>query len=357
MTENIYRNFTLNNSLAAISAVPLENQTLATDGKNCIIHQIDTCGRDMGCKTTLRPLRRLRNYSFDCTFTALGCCNDKTLYFLDSNLTEAGAVRLDTRGLLNCRSFSGYYSHHSCGCNNGCNGGCNSGCNGGCNNGCNNGCNGGCNNGCNGGCNSGCNGGCSNGCNGGCNGGCNSGCNSGCNNGCGNGCNSGNNKRNGGCSSGSGGICNNGGSCNNNFSMLCTWDCGLGSEPFSELTDASLTQIGNETYIVGVFPKGAYLFDLNGNLAEQLCKTDGSEILTDFIHLQNGIFAMSTICGNLRTVTVYNNGNTQSSILDRCHSLRMLIAHNGEIYGLFGQNYIYNRIMKIYSGGFNLPRA
>ena len=311
MTENIYRNFTLNNSLAAISATPLENQTLATDGTNCIIHQIDANGRNMGCINTLRALRRLRNYSFNCTYTALGCCNDKTLYFLDENLTETGAVRLDTRSLLNCRILNGYYSFSNCGCNSGCN---NSGCGSGCSNGCNNGCGNNCNNGC--------------GSSGGCGNGCNSGCNSGCNNGCNIGC-----------------------------SMLCTWDCGLGSEPFSELTDASLTQIGNETYIVGVFPKGAYLFDLNGRLTEQLCKTEGSEILTDFIHLPSGIFAMSTLCGNLRTVTVHDNGNIQSCILDRSHTLRMLIDVNGEIHGLFGQNYIYNLIMKIYSGGLNLPRG
>ena len=134
----------------------------------------------------------------------------------------------------------------------------------------------------------------------------------------------------------------------------CGCGCTCNCEDFGELTDASLTKIGSEIFIIGVFRNGAYLFDNSGKRLTKLCATSQSEILTDFISLGNDVFAMSTIDVNTRTITIRDNGHESSAILDRMYTLRMLFEHNGEIYGLFGKNYIYNRIIKIYSNGLLL---
>lgn len=127
--------------------------------------------------------------------------------------------------------------------------------------------------------------------------------------------------------------------------------CSCGCEDFGEMTDASLTTIGNEIFIIGVFRSSAYLFDSTGKRLTKLCGAVGEEILTDFISLGNDIFSMSTLNKSVRTVTVRDNGRESSAILERGHTLRMLFEHEGDIYGLFGKNYIYNRIIKIYSDG------
>lgn len=237
MADNIYRNFILNNSLAAISAVALDDITLATDGQECKIHEFDVAGNFNEYHCTARAYRRLRVNDQTCLTTALGCCNSAKVYFLSDRFRENDYVELDT----SCE--------HNCGC-----------------------------------------------------------------------------------------VC--------------------GCEDFSELTDASITVVGNEELIVGAFRKSAYLFDMDGRRLTRLCTADDGEILTDFISLGNGIYAMGTLCGNTQTVTVSDNGNTQSAILSRGYTLRMLIPDGSEIYGLFGRNYIYNRIIKIYSNGIlSLPRV
>ena len=117
------------------------------------------------------------------------------------------------------------------------------------------------------------------------------------------------------------------------------------------LTDAIQVCIGNNAFILGAFDNGAYLFDSNGKRMTQLCSTDNGESLTDFITFGDEKYAMSTLCGNKRTVTVSDSGTVQSAILGKGFSLRMLLAENGIVYGLFGRNYIYNQIIPIYSDG------
>ncbi len=132
-------------------------------------------------------------------------------------------------------------------------------------------------------------------------------------------------------------------------------NCGSGG---SEIQDASLVCIGNEVFIVAAFSKGAFLFDSRGKRVTRLCSTENNEILTDFISLGNNVYAMCTLCGRTQTITVSDNGNTLSSILQSPFTLRMLIPKGDEIYGLFGENYIYNKIYKIYSEGrLSLPRG
>lgn len=132
--------------------------------------------------------------------------------------------------------------------------------------------------------------------------------------------------------------------------------CSKGCDDLSEVTDASLTFIGEERFIVAAFRKSAYLFDMNGRRLTRLCSAEADEILTDFISAGNGVFAMSTLRNSTRTVTVSDNGKIFTGILDPSYSLRMIFYFNGDIYGLFGRGYIYNYICRIYSDGeFSLP--
>lgn len=235
MTENTQKSFTLYNRLAAISAQPLCDRIIATDGLNCNIYLVNEnrCCNEFIC--TVRPYRRLRT-ACDGGYTALSCCGNNNLYFLDNSFCENEYVMLN--------------STESCNCNERC------------------------------------------------------------------------------CSS-------------------------LGS-----LTDAMQVCIGSNTFIIGSFTHGAYLFDSNGKRLTQLCSTDKCEELTDFITFGDEKYAMSTICGSKQTVTVNDSGTLLSATLDRSYILRMLLAENGTVYGLFGRNYIYNRLIPIYSNGqLILPKA
>ncbi len=122
------------------------------------------------------------------------------------------------------------------------------------------------------------------------------------------------------------------------------------------LTDASLTTVGNERFIVGAFENNAYLFDMSGKRLTRLCTAEKDEIITDFVSVANEIFALSTLKNGLRTFTVVDGGKEFSGIVNKNYSLRMIFSIGRDIYALFGQSYIYNRIVRIYSDGiFSLP--
>ena len=125
---------------------------------------------------------------------------------------------------------------------------------------------------------------------------------------------------------------------------------------YSELVDASVAYVGETAFFIGVFSKGAYLFDSDGKRLTRLCKTDKNESLLDFISFGNEKYAMCTLKNGIRTITISENKSTQSAILSSDISFKMLIADNEVVYGLFSQGYIYNRIIPIYSNGvLNLP--
>lgn len=134
----------------------------------------------------------------------------------------------------------------------------------------------------------------------------------------------------------------------------CTCAC---SNPLS-LTDASLTRIGNEIFIVGVYTHGAYLYDMNGKPLTQLCRADKNESLTDFIYYGEEKYAMISIKNNMRIVTVSENGSIKSGIVKPNMSIRMLFENDGDVFGLFGKNYIYNRMIPIYANNeLTLPET
>ena len=133
--------------------------------------------------------------------------------------------------------------------------------------------------------------------------------------------------------------------------------CGGICEGDNNLNDASFTVIESEKFIVAAFDKNVYLYDLCGQRQSLLCTADRNEIITDFISPYQGLYAMSTVKAGIRTVTVSDGSDTHSAILGQGHTLRMLIdGGNGNIHGLFGKNYIYNKILPIYENGvFGLP--
>ena len=122
------------------------------------------------------------------------------------------------------------------------------------------------------------------------------------------------------------------------------------------LTDASLTTVGDEPFIVGAFESGAYLFDMHGKRLTRLCSAERDETITDFISVGNELFALGTSKNGLTAITVVDGGKEYSGIVSKSVSLRMIFSVGRDIYALFGQSYIYNRIARIYSdGSFTLP--
>lgn len=139
--------------------------------------------------------------------------------------------------------------------------------------------------------------------------------------------------------------------CEEGYIQLNSSSCGCGGGNMGCLEDASLVCIGNEVLVVGVYPKGAFLFDTSGKRMTKLCQAEDGERLTDFIVLENQIYAMCAVRCNTQTITISDNGMIQSGILGNCLRLKMLIPKGNEVYGLFSQSYIYNKIIKIYSNG------
>lgn len=237
---NKTQSFTLNNSLAALSATICGESILATDGINRTIYSVcpehcHTCD----CTPTARPYLRLRKNACGNGYTALAECNGRRMYFLDSCFNEQGYIDL-------CPS--------ACACSCSCSRSCNS--------------------------------------------------------------------RTG------------------------------------ALTDAMTVLIGGSCYITASFNDKAFLFDSSGVCISLLCEAHRNEFLTDFIAFGSERYAMGSVCDGRQTVTVYDSGNTQSACLDSAFSLRMLFFHGEVVYGLFGQHYIYNKIIPIYSSGIlTLPQT
>ncbi len=131
-----------------------------------------------------------------------------------------------------------------------------------------------------------------------------------------------------------------------------------GCKTIGTLVDVSVTTVGNEHFFVGAFEKNVFLFDIGGNRLYKLCRAENCERITDFISFGSERYAMSTQKGSVRSITVSDAGQTQSAILDSKLTLRMLFEENGNVYGLFGYSYIYNRIVRIYTDGrLTLPKA
>lgn len=134
----------------------------------------------------------------------------------------------------------------------------------------------------------------------------------------------------------------------------CPCSCNSGA---GALTDAMTVLIGGSCYIAASFNDKAFLFDSSGACISLLCEAHRNEYLTDFIIFGSDRYAMGSACDGRQTVTIYDNGNIQSACVDRAFSLRMLLCVNNEIFGLFGQSYIYNKIIPIYSSGIlTLPQ-
>ena len=122
------------------------------------------------------------------------------------------------------------------------------------------------------------------------------------------------------------------------------------------LTDISAANLSEGRSIVAAFEKAVYLFDTDGNPIREICRADGCETITDFIIFGEEKYAIGTRSNGASVVTVSDNGQKQSIIVDGKLSLRMLFASGTNVFGLFGHSYIYNRILPIYSNGSTLRR-
>lgn len=86
--------FTLNNSLAAISAVKRNEAITATDGQSRQILVFNADGVQTDCVSATRAYRRLRHIN-DIGYSALSCCESPDVYMLDSGFNEIARVTLD----------------------------------------------------------------------------------------------------------------------------------------------------------------------------------------------------------------------------------------------------------------------
>lgn len=85
----------LNNSLAAVSAIPLSETTLATDGTERKIYVFKRNGTPGDSVDTVRPYRRLRCNESNGNLTALACCNERRIYFIGPEYRELGYAELE----------------------------------------------------------------------------------------------------------------------------------------------------------------------------------------------------------------------------------------------------------------------
>ncbi len=88
MANENTKSFMLNNSLAAVSALPLEEQILATDGFTPKIHIFERNGVFTDTAPTARAYRRLRCNPLNGNLTALACCNEARIYFIGTEYRE-----------------------------------------------------------------------------------------------------------------------------------------------------------------------------------------------------------------------------------------------------------------------------
>lgn len=117
------------------------------------------------------------------------------------------------------------------------------------------------------------------------------------------------------------------------------------------ITDASLTQIGSEYFIIGVFQRNAYLFDASGKRLTRLCTVNEDELLSGYISSDGEGKALWVEKYGKSIVTISKNDISHNAFVGNNCNLRMLFERKGNIYGLFGQSYIYNRIVKLYGDG------
>ncbi|MBO4453079.1 MAG: hypothetical protein J5793_04010, partial [Clostridia bacterium] len=119
----------------------------------------------------------------------------------------------------------------------------------------------------------------------------------------------------------------------------------------NEITDAGVCHVGGKRFFFGAFRKTAYLFDVCGNRLAKLFNTPEGARLTDFLPVTPEFYAACFEQNRMRFVFVNDNGKESRATVPPGSSLRMLFAGEDGIYALFGTNYIYNRITRIYSSG------
>ena len=131
---------------------------------------------------------------------------------------------------------------------------------------------------------------------------------------------------------------------------------GLRFKNIGAMTDVSTVNDSEGHIFVAAFEKAAYLFDRDGSPLREICRADECETITDLIAFGEEKYAIGTSNGCFSAITVSDGTQKQSIIVDSRLTLRMLFAKEGNVFGLFGHGYIYNRILQIYSNGTVIGR-
>ena len=117
------------------------------------------------------------------------------------------------------------------------------------------------------------------------------------------------------------------------------------------VTDACVYRADGETRYAAVSGNAACGYDRNGNFEELLWSVPEGAYLNSFWALTPEYCAACYSRGGMDFFAVRENGVQTSVPVPEELNLRSVFAGDDGVYGLFGINYLYNKIARIYANG------
>ena len=117
------------------------------------------------------------------------------------------------------------------------------------------------------------------------------------------------------------------------------------------VTDACAYRSGNGSGIAAVFADAACGFGMNGEYKELLWRAPEGAFINSFWALTPDYCAACYSRNGTDFLTVRENGKESISPVPAGLNLRSVFAGDDGLYGLFGENYLYNRIARIFANG------
>lgn len=117
------------------------------------------------------------------------------------------------------------------------------------------------------------------------------------------------------------------------------------------VTDACVYLSEGERRIAAVFGNAACGFGTDGSFKELLWRAPDGAYINSFWALTPDYRAACYTENGMDFFTVSENGRESAVPVPAGLNLRSVFAGDDGLYGLFGENYLYNRIARIYSNG------
>ncbi|MBP5156201.1 MAG: hypothetical protein J6252_06450 [Clostridia bacterium] len=115
--------------------------------------------------------------------------------------------------------------------------------------------------------------------------------------------------------------------------------------------DACAYRSGNGTSIAAAFGNAALGFSGNGEYKELLWRAPEDSFINSFWALTPDYCAACYSRNGTDFFTVLENGIERTAPVPAGLNLRSVFAGDDGLYGLFGENYLYNRIARIFANG------